>query len=149
MAPDRSCSLWTSFFWLVSHLRPPSAFDTPWVALCYSSVTHLAFRPLPPPGTTPVLYPGAMELKYLGCREPTSPLNRHPLVAECSAVTYPRLILKVANPPDVNPALEHEFACKTPRASAHLTNPRLCRSVSQLTHSPRNLYVREAPSGTS
>ncbi|KIO05044.1 hypothetical protein M404DRAFT_25661 [Pisolithus tinctorius Marx 270] len=87
----------------------------------------------------------------LGLRplEPTSPLNRHPLVAECSAVTYPHLILKFANPPDVNPALEHEFACKTPRALAHLTNPRLCRSVSQLTHSPRNLYVREAPSGTS
>ncbi|KIO07287.1 hypothetical protein M404DRAFT_23769 [Pisolithus tinctorius Marx 270] len=57
MAPDRSCSLRTSFFWPVSHLRPPSASDTPWVALCYSSVTRLAFGPLPPPGTTPVLYP--------------------------------------------------------------------------------------------
>ncbi|KIN96985.1 hypothetical protein M404DRAFT_32709 [Pisolithus tinctorius Marx 270] len=58
MAPDWSCSLRTHSFWPVSHLRPPSASDTPWVALCYSTVTHSAFRPLPPPGTTPVLYPG-------------------------------------------------------------------------------------------
>ncbi|KIO10094.1 hypothetical protein M404DRAFT_21750 [Pisolithus tinctorius Marx 270] len=62
MAPDRSCSLRTHFIWLVSHLWPPLASDTPWVALCYSPVTHLAFRPLPPPGTTPVLYPSAMVL---------------------------------------------------------------------------------------
>ncbi|KIO08142.1 hypothetical protein M404DRAFT_23414 [Pisolithus tinctorius Marx 270] len=65
MAPDRSFSLRTHSFWPVSCLRPPLASDTPWVALCYSSVTRLAFGPLPPPGTTPVLYPAhplALEL---------------------------------------------------------------------------------------